>query len=110
MRSCASSRGQPTWSLRSTAARLQGPGRNLDGAHPLRARTEQRDGSGRILWVSLLSAHRFRPYRWGVLLVLLGFFAVNDVVIGVGQLITPHAGTVDFRVYFAAAQALEHGR
>ncbi|MGA8636182.1 MAG: hypothetical protein WB805_15220 [Candidatus Dormiibacterota bacterium] len=60
--------------------------------------------------MSILSAEGFRPYRWGVLLVLLGLFAVNDVVIGVGQLIAPHAGTVDFRVYFAAAQALEHGR
>jgi alpha-1,2-mannosyltransferase len=67
-------------------------------------------GSGKILRVSILSADRFRPYRWGVLLVLLGLFAAHDVVIGVGQLVAPHAGMVDFRVYFAAAQALEHGR
>ena len=45
-----------------------------------------------------------------MLAVLLGLFAVNDIVIGVGQLVAPHAATVDFRIYFAAAQALEHGR
>jgi hypothetical protein len=60
--------------------------------------------------VSILSADRFRPYRWAVLLVLLGLFAVNDVVIGVAQLVAPHAATVDFHVYFAAALALDHGK
>jgi hypothetical protein len=45
-----------------------------------------------------------------VLLLLLGLFIVNDAVIGVGQLIAPHAGVVDFRIYFAAAQALAHGK
>jgi Glycosyltransferase family 87 len=60
--------------------------------------------------VSVLTSDRIRPYRWGVLLLLLGLFTVNDIVIGVGQLIAPHAGVVDFHIYFAAAQALAHGK
>ncbi len=42
--------------------------------------------------------------------LLIGFFVLNDLTVAVTQLIAPHAGRVDFHVYFAAAQALAHGR
>ena len=42
--------------------------------------------------------------------LLIAFFVANDLTVAVTQLMTPHAGRVDFHVYFSAAQALAHGR
>ena len=41
---------------------------------------------------------------------VIAFFVANDLTVAVTQLMAPHAGRVDFHVYFSAAQALAHGR
>jgi hypothetical protein len=48
--------------------------------------------------------------RRGLLVALLAIFAVHDVAGGIAQLIAPHAGTVDFHIYYAASRALAQGR
>ncbi|MFI5286366.1 MAG: glycosyltransferase family 87 protein [Candidatus Dormibacteria bacterium] len=53
---------------------------------------------------------RLLQARWVLLGLLVALFAVNDLTIAVTQLMAPHAGRVDFHVYFSAAQALAHGR
>jgi hypothetical protein len=45
-----------------------------------------------------------------LLLSLIVIFAANDVVAGVAQFMAPHAGSVDFHIYYAAAQALAHSK
>lgn len=42
--------------------------------------------------------------------LLIALFVLNDLTVAVTQLMAPHAGRVDFHVYFSAAQALAHGR
>jgi hypothetical protein len=59
--------------------------------------------------MSAMRRERLLKARRIVLAILIGAFVVNDLTVAAGQFMAPHAGTVDFHVYFAAAQALAHG-
>lgn len=59
--------------------------------------------------MSAMRRERLLTARRIVLAILIGAFVVNDLRIAAEQFMTPHAATVDFHVYFAAAQALAHG-
>lgn len=43
-------------------------------------------------------------------MALIAIFAANDLHAEIAQLIAPHAGTVDFRIYYAASRALAQGK
>lgn len=51
---------------------------------------------------------RWLKARRVLVAILIGVFVVNDLSVAVAQFMAPHAGSVDFHVYFAAAQALAH--
>jgi hypothetical protein len=58
--------------------------------------------------VSHLRGQRVVEARRVFLALLIAFFVVNDLTIATAQFMAPHAATVDFHVYFVAAQALAH--
>ena len=74
------------------------------------SRLRRRFRADKITAVSVIRGERLLKARRVLLVLLIALFVVNDLAIAAAQLVAPHAETVDFRVYFAAAQSLAHHR